>query len=131
MHVAWCWPQPTIRYFHLTRLTKDSYQKTEKMIVKSKKKRTKREADSRYVEGVIDVEWERNGEWKREKKKSCSGKKKRKKKLSFFINIYYIWTIKNLGLFQFGGLKPLLKWLKGWTCNRNSFPTNMIIWQNN
>ena len=87
LHVAWCWPQPTIRYFHLTRLTKSSYQKAEKKIVKRKKKKTEKEAESRYVEGVIDVKWERNGEREREKK------------LSFFINIYYIWSIKNLGPF--------------------------------
>ena len=49
-------------------------------------KRIEREADSRYVEGVIDVEWERNGE--REREKSCTGKKKRKKKLGFFLLIY-------------------------------------------
>ena len=113
LHMAWCWLQPTIRYFHLTRLTKDSYQKTEKKIVKSKKKRTKREADSRYVEGVIDVEWERNGERKK-KKKSCSGRKReKKKKLGFFVNIYYIWTIKNLEAFSnFGALSHCLNGLK-------------------
>jgi hypothetical protein len=55
--------------------------------------------------------------WREKKKKKLFGKEKDKnkiKKLGFFINIYYIWTIKNWGLFQFGGLKPLLKWLKGW-----------------
>jgi hypothetical protein len=35
---------------------KSSYQKAEKRIVKRKKKKIEREADSRYVEGVIDVE---------------------------------------------------------------------------
>jgi hypothetical protein len=35
---------------------KSSYQKAEKKIVKRKNKRIEREADSRYVEGVIDVE---------------------------------------------------------------------------
>ena len=69
LHMVWCWPQSTIRYFHLTRLTKSSYQKAEKKIVKRKKKRIEREANSRYVKGVIDVEWERNGE--REKKKKA------------------------------------------------------------
>ena len=98
-------PQPTIRYFHLARLMMSSYQKAEKKIVKWKNKRIEREADSRYVEGVINVEWERNGE--REKKKGCLGKKKRKKKLGIFINIYYIWTIKNLGASSYclNGLK--------------------------
>ena len=57
---------------------KSSYQKAEKKIVKRKKKKIEKEAYSRYVEGVIDVEEERNV--KREKKKSCLGKKKRKKK---------------------------------------------------
>ena len=52
-----------------------SYQKVEKKIVKRKKKRTEREADSRYIEGVLDVEWERIGE--REKKK-LFGKEKDK-----------------------------------------------------
>jgi hypothetical protein len=35
---------------------KSSCQKAEKKIVKRKKKRIEREADSQYVEGVIDVE---------------------------------------------------------------------------
>ena len=74
---------------------KGSYQKAEKKIVKRKNKRIEREADSWYVEGVIDMEWERNGE--REIKKKLFGKEKeRKKKLGIFINIYYIWIIKNL-----------------------------------
>ena len=111
LHVAWYQPQPTIRYFHLTWFTKSFYQKAEKKIVKRKKKKTERKVDSRYVEGVIDVEWERNGERDREK---SSGKKKKKKKLSFFINIYYIWTIKNLRTFPIWDLKLLLKRLKGW-----------------
>ena len=33
------WAQPTIRYFHLIRLTKSSYQKAEKKIVKRKKEK--------------------------------------------------------------------------------------------
>ena len=36
--MAWCWPQPTIRYFYLAWLTNSSYQKAEKKIVKKKKK---------------------------------------------------------------------------------------------
>ena len=36
--------------------------------MKRKKKRTKREVDSQYVEGVLDVEWERIGERKKKKK---------------------------------------------------------------
>jgi hypothetical protein len=35
---------------------KSSYKKAGKKIVKRKKKRIEKEADSRYVEGVIDVE---------------------------------------------------------------------------
>ena len=63
LHVAWCWTQPTIRYFHLAQLTESSYQKAEKKkIVKRKNKRTERDADLRYVEGVLDVEWEKVGE---------------------------------------------------------------------
>ena len=100
LHVAWCWPQPTIKYFHLARFTK-LLQKNWKEECEEKKKRIEREADSQYVEGVIDVEWERNGE---REKKSCSGKKKEKKKILVFIfyffNIYYIWIIKNLGAFS-------------------------------
>ena len=46
-------------------------------------KRIEREADSRYVEGVIDVEWERNGEREREREK-LYGKEKEKKKIRFF-----------------------------------------------
>jgi hypothetical protein len=65
-----------------------------------KKKRTEREVDSWYVEGVIDVEWERNGERERER---VVQERKREKKRSFFINIYYIWTIKNLEPFLIWG----------------------------
>ena len=79
LHVAWCWTQPTIRYFHLARLTKSSYQKAEKKIVKRKNKRIEREVDSWYVEGVIDMEWERNGERKRERKKKVRERKREKK----------------------------------------------------
>ena len=87
LHVAWCWPQPTIRYFYLTWLTNSFYQKVEKKIVKRKKKRTEREANSRYVKGVIDVKWERNGEREREserEREKLFGKEKEKKKIKLF-----------------------------------------------
>ena len=41
-------------------------------------KRIEREADSRYVEGVIDVEWERNGERERERKVVRERKREKK-----------------------------------------------------
>ena len=47
--------------------------------MKRKKKKTEREVDSWYVEGIIDVEWERNGEREREKKKRAVRKIKIKK----------------------------------------------------
>jgi hypothetical protein len=57
-------------------------------------------------------------EREREKKKKLFGKEKekKKKKIKFFFLLIYITyeTSKIWDLFQFGGLKPLLKWLKGW-----------------
>jgi hypothetical protein len=57
------------------------------------------------------------------------GKEKEKKRfwlyfILFFKNIYYIWIIKNLGPFQFGGLKPLLKRLIGWA----GHAVSLLLW---
>ena len=51
--------------------------------MKRKKKKIEREADSRYVERVRDVEWERNAE--RERKKELFWKEKEKKKIYIYI----------------------------------------------
>ena len=78
LHVAWCLPQSTIRYFHLARLTELLQKSWKEDCEEKKKKKIEKEANSQYVKGVIDVKWERNGE--REKKKRVVRERKREKK---------------------------------------------------
>ena len=63
---------------------------------------------------------EKELEREKKKKKKLFGKEKDKKKKEekkkVFLLIYIKYgPYKIWGLFQFRGLKPLLKWLKGWT----------------
>ena len=125
--MAWCWPQSTIKYFHLARLTE--------LLQKSRKEDCEEKKEKNWKRSRFIVHWGSNRygvrkkrgerERKKKKKKRVVRERQRKKKkiyiyiyiLGFFIYYYYYYyftqIIKNLGAFPIWDLKLLFKWLIG------------------